>query len=104
MDFEIIREDVSEFRNSREAEVDIYTDEESQSLEVLNGRIRISSSEIKDVRPVSISSKYRIDAILIELTNGSLLFREDNSFLFVVDPEFEYKKDEAPVIDIGLGE
>ncbi len=100
MEFEEFEREVIEFKNGFNKEIEISINEAIRGIELNNGKVRIAASEVESITPVCLSNKYRIDAILFDLKNGALLFREDNSFLQILDSEFNYKKTPLPVIEI----
>ncbi|PTD94080.1 hypothetical protein C9439_04360 [archaeon SCG-AAA382B04] len=100
MDFEEFREEVTEFKNGFNEEIEVAVNEEIRGIELDGGKVRVAASEVEGIEPVCLSNKYRIDAVLFDLKNGALLFREDNTFLQILDSEFNYTKTPLPVVEI----
>lgn len=100
MNFEEFKEEVNEFKNGFNKEIELTVNENIRGIELNGGKVKIAASEVESIEPVCLSNKYRIDAILFDLKNGALLFREDNTFLQILDSEFNYTKTPLPVVEI----
>ncbi|GEM_PF-2810563 len=100
MKFDKIQEEIKLFEEICESGLDISLEEETNSLILGQGNIKITLDEIQGINPVTLSNKYKIDAMLIELINGAILFKNDNSFSLILDSEHSYTKSPLPIVEL----